>query len=433
MPESKSRKSHAPFDLKAAREAVKAFSISCGVRCCLYDDGESLLFEHKPKGADCAFCRQLTALTGAGFPCGDLNRYAAVQSQRFGGRYTYFCPAGMAFFASPIVTGGVRSGCLIGGPVLIMDVEDFLSSDSMQAGNLDPAQEGSVRGLLLRVPQAEPKRLEYLSTQLFITAVYIGDSSQELYRARQEQVQQSAIGDYVARLKGGEDTAYPMEKEFALAEAISQGDRQEAGVLLNELLGHIFFYTPDAAQARSLTMELLVVLSRAAIHGGADADQILEITHELLQEMRGLNTQAELTRWLAASLNRFTGLVLSLLDVKHRNAIQGAIDYIRANYQTRITLGEVAQRAGYSPSYFSRIFREEIGVTFKEYLNRLRIEHSKALLLAGRSSNLDVCTAVGFTDQSYFCKVFRRVTGVTPDTFRKRARRIDIQREHGLK
>ncbi|MBQ8263824.1 MAG: helix-turn-helix transcriptional regulator, partial [Oscillospiraceae bacterium] len=103
------------------------------------------------------------------------------------------------------------------------------------------------------------------------------------------------------------------------------------------------------------------------------------------------------------------------------------------NFSGKLTLEEAAAVVGYSPAYFSRIFKEEMGVTFKEALNAIRIERSKNLLLSSSASIADICSMVGFNDQSYYCKVFKRLSGVTPDRFRKRSRRIDSDKEHGRK
>ena len=148
--------------------------------------------------------------------------------------------------------------------------------------------------------------------------------------------------------------------------------------------------------------------------------------------MRALRSQEELTRWLAGSLNRYTNLVFTMLDSKHSNTMRAVTGYIKAHYAEKLTLEEAALQAGYSPSYFSRIFREELGCTFKEYLTAYRIEQSKRLLLSGEDSVSDICSVVGFSDESYFCRIFRERTGTTPDRFRKRIRRIDTEKELGL-
>ena len=72
-----------------------------------------------------------------------------------------------------------------------------------------------------------------------------------------------------------------------------------------------------------------------------------------------------------------------------------------------------------SKSYFCRIIKEELGCTFTEYVNRLRIERSKVLLRSSGISIAEVACAVGFDDQSYFTRIFKKQTGVAPGKYRE--------------
>lgn len=86
---------------------------------------------------------------------------------------------------------------------------------------------------------------------------------------------------------------------------------------------------------------------------------------------------------------------------------------------------------GYSHSHFSKVFKEEMAVSFRTYLNQVRVEKSKYFLLSGMSTISEICDLCGFDDQSYYCKVFKKIVGTTPDRFRKQMRRIDEKREYG--
>jgi YesN/AraC family two-component response regulator len=72
-----------------------------------------------------------------------------------------------------------------------------------------------------------------------------------------------------------------------------------------------------------------------------------------------------------------------------------------------------------SPAYFSRIFKEEMGENFNSYVNLIRIEAAKKLLLNEQVPLVDISSLVGFEGQSYFSKVFKKMTGMTPGRFRE--------------
>lgn len=417
------------FDLATAQEMVDSFSMSNGLGCRLLSDRGEVLYQ---QGIGTDECRFLKALPGEPPVCEGIHLKGMYQSERFGGRYIYACPSGLTYFAAPILIGGIVAGALIAGPVLMTELDDHLD-DLISTRGVPAGGVSTVRCFLADLPQVAPARLSHLSTQLFANAVYIGDSSNALLLRRDESRQQNSIGEYVQQLKTDSGTVpYPVEKEQELTAAISQGDKATAAALLNEVLGHIFFFTPDPDTIQARVAELLVLLSRAAIYGGGDTEAILDLNYRYMQKLRLLRSQEEVAQWLAKVLNRYTDLVFELMDSKHKNVIRKAVGYMKASFTQRLTLGDVADYVGYSHSHFSKVFKDEMGCGFRTYLNQLRVEKSKALLLSGTASIAEICDACGFEDQSYFCKVFKKMEGVTPDKYRKQSRRIDISREYGL-
>ena len=85
----------------------------------------------------------------------------------------------------------------------------------------------------------------------------------------------------------------------------------------------------------------------------------------------------------------------------------------------KITLEDTAEAVSLSASHLSRIFKEEMHTSFNAFLSDIRIEKSKLLLLSGDFSIAEISELVGFSDQSYFNKVFRKNTGMTPKRFRE--------------
>ncbi len=93
--------------------------------------------------------------------------------------------------------------------------------------------------------------------------------------------------------------------------------------------------------------------------------------------------------------------------------------YIDAHYTEALSLAEVAAKAGLSRFYFSRMFKEETGHSFKDYLNMKRLEAAKKLLLLPEMNISQSCYSAGFNDVSYFARIFRRYEGVSPSEFCK--------------
>ena len=83
-----------------------------------------------------------------------------------------------------------------------------------------------------------------------------------------------------------------------------------------------------------------------------------------------------------------------------------------------MTLDSLAQHVFVSSYYLSHLFRREMGVTFSDYLGKIRVEHAKGLLMEGISVE-QTSERVGYHDSNYFIRIFKKNVGVTPAKYRK--------------
>ncbi|MFD0673077.1 response regulator [Cohnella sp. GCM10027633] len=100
--------------------------------------------------------------------------------------------------------------------------------------------------------------------------------------------------------------------------------------------------------------------------------------------------------------------------------ITKAIHYIKLHYKDNISLQTVAAHVNLSFGYLSNLFKKEFGMTFVDYLNSYRVERAKELLLMTQIKSYDIAVEVGFSPEyTYFSKVFKKITGLNPNEFRK--------------
>lgn len=422
----------APFDLALAREVADSFHSLSGVHVRLYASDGALIYEQGGRDRCCDLCRNTIRPTARETQCDRVHQHGMKNAEQFGGRYIYYCPSGMTFFSSPIIVGGALAGAFVCGPVLLMDREDYLEEEMEEFGVQDQRDREELIRALEEIPQVEPRRMNDLSQQLFANAVYVSDSVRELLDLRSANQDQGMISDYIQQLKrSNAPQGYPVRQEQELLAAISKCNRGEAEALLNEVLSNLFYSYHTVEEIGGRISELVILMSRAAIYSGAEVEQVLRLNTRFVQQARILHRQADMTRWVQAVLRHFLNLIQIPPDTMHRNLIYQAMSYMQANYMRPLSLEQVAANIGYSPSYFSKVFKRETGETFRNYLNYLRIEKSKSLLLSSQAPVSEICSTVAFEDSSYFCKVFKRFVGVTPDRYRKRERRLDPVKEHG--
>ena len=100
------------------------------------------------------------------------------------------------------------------------------------------------------------------------------------------------------------------------------------------------------------------------------------------------------------------------------NIIIRAKKFLDDNYRENIDRDDVAEVAFVTPNYLSKLFRNNMGMNLREYINQLRIEESKRLLLSTNMSVSEIASYVGYYNISYFSTVFHKLVGVSPAEWR---------------
>ena len=105
------------------------------------------------------------------------------------------------------------------------------------------------------------------------------------------------------------------------------------------------------------------------------------------------------------------------------------LDYIYNNLHTKITLDKLAEVSHMSPTYISRLFHKEVGVTVSDYITRKRIEAAKNMLRYSEHTSIEITECLCFSSESHFIQVFKKHTGCTPKTYREKYFRTRKNRE----
>lgn len=101
------------------------------------------------------------------------------------------------------------------------------------------------------------------------------------------------------------------------------------------------------------------------------------------------------------------------------SVMKKAVDYINLNFRKSLSAQGMAEQVGLSKNYFSTQFKKEVGISFIEYLNRVRIYQAKRLLKDTNYMTYEIAEAVGYSNYNYFSTVFKSMTGIAPSEYRK--------------
>ena len=105
-------------------------------------------------------------------------------------------------------------------------------------------------------------------------------------------------------------------------------------------------------------------------------------------------------------------------EERSSSVVEKAKEYIANYYNKDVSLDDVSREVNISSYYFSKIFKEETGQNFIEYLTNIRIDKAKELLLDSECTMKQICTMVGYSDPNYFSRSFKKKVGVTPTEFK---------------
>ncbi len=314
-------------------------------------------------------------------------------------------------------------GAALGGPVLMNYPDEYLVDEIIKQYNIELDLKGRLLNSLKTIPVISPTKVRYLANLLYIV---VGKFMlEEIHALEQAQVrtnQQSHINESIQTIKKEIISSnYPYEKEKQLCIEVKNGNRIGATAILNELLGYIFFVSGiDIEIIKARIIELCSILSRTVIESGANLNKIFGINNKYLTDLGKTNDIEKLSCLTIEIMERFMDSIFNLnFQVKQEEAIRKSIQYISDNYMKKITLETVAKYVYLSPAHFSTIFKKTVKMAFTDYLNIVRVDQSKILLRDKNLSILNVALSVGFNNQSYYCKIFKKFTGDTPKSFRK--------------
>lgn len=379
----------------------------CGITCSVLDTVRRQFLFSCPSEQFCSSCTC--------FRCQDIHThlYGSSEAYRWNGKYIYYCPLGLVFVASSVSNDtGTMTGSIIAGPLVMGNLQDTL----MELPNRE------MSSLVASLPIFTTSKVNDLAEILAAATVSVSGlphSHAGSFVYEQEKMLNTIYSTKDLHTDDNEEYAYLIECEKKLHAMIGSRDKTSAQTLLNELLGHIYFASDfDLDTIKTRILELIVLLSRATIDAGADIHEIYLFNTNYIREIEQFHSIEELSVWLTGIMHRFINYSFDFAQVKHSDTVYKVMEYVKGNYARKITLDDIARHVFLSRSYLSSIFKEETGDSLFTYINRVRVEKSKLFLLDNTISLVDIASLCGFEDQSYFTKVFKKATGVSPKRYR---------------
>ena len=237
---------------------------------------------------------------------------------------------------------------------------------------------------------------------------------------RVQNEKQNQINVNIQRYKKSHsEIEYPYALENEILECMVSGVYTRAKELFAELLNDFsLMETGNMDGIRTKVIWFFAIVIRTVNESGGSINDSIDLDLDVMNRICDAETYEQLLEVSKSLIEMISQNSMRSVYSGNSQIISAALQYINKNFKEKISLKAIETNLHVNPSYFSTLFKNEMGITFTDYLNTLKIEYACTLLANSNMSIIDISLSAGFDDQSYFTKVFRKAKGVTPKQYR---------------
>ena len=228
-----------------------------------------------------------------------------------------------------------------------------------------------------------------------------------------------SCGEAMAEIGDEDDQEGDAEERQTLTELRRLVSRAEGiddvlprlGIYSDQVFGSCSF---AVAKGRMIALFTLFLEDLNRNHGGEKPPRQL---FDVPNEITALSSRQEWDAWSGRALRRIIEAEQLFREEQLPAVLGRAMYYIRGNFEKPLQLTDVAQFCGVSAGYLSRLFSEQLRLSFVDYLTSVRIKVAEGLLLENRLPVKEIAFAVGYQDPNYFSRIFRKQKGIAPTSY----------------
>src|SRR5665648_17211 len=379
-------------------------------------------------------CKFLDIYNAEGGIC-KRNLISSIQTaSTLGEPYIFVCSSGFIKIAIALMVKGEVLGCFMVGPLVmekltqrtIANIIRLNSNLNETAGNVPDNDNSATLSrifLLLKdmkiYSTKEVSSLANLLNNCIIANLW---DSNDYINAKIKYNEQVKVGEALQNSKkSNKSFSHQYELENQLIQSIKRSDASESKKIITEIFQSILLNSAGNIDFMKIRLiEICTVLSRAAVESGAPSDLTITKNFDYINDLNTKDTIQDLEFWSHDLVGHFLEKASENIYSGGSQIIRAIINDINEELSNKLSLSDMAKHHHINASYLSVCFKKEIGFSFTDYINIIRIKKSKDLLEKTNLRLIDVSTSCGFEDQSYFAKVFKFQEGCTPSQYRKR-------------
>ncbi|WP_274652683.1 helix-turn-helix domain-containing protein [Paenibacillus humicola] len=215
-------------------------------------------------------------------------------------------------------------------------------------------------------------------------------------------------------------TEFPEETEKRLIQAIRYAETEEIDPLIDRLFQEMASQSASYIDYQASFVRLIADLVKLLQDAGLSFHAVYGESSPPLQQLFELHTVDEIRHWFKCKLIQpLVPLFEQRRQTKFERLSQEIVRMIQTEYDTDITLETCASRLHYHPAYISRVLKNEIGMTFSEYLAHYRLNVAKSMLEQSDAKIAEIAEKLRYNNSQNFIRYFRKMVGMTPGAYRE--------------
>lgn len=223
----------------------------------------------------------------------------------------------------------------------------------------------------------------------------------------------------------GKEPGYPKEMGEGLLEAVKALDSEAAGKALSALMAELSGQEYDHNDYQMALIRLLMDLTKLLQDSGISLHHLKTGTGSLFEDLFKLYSAREIEAWFAGTIiEPGIALLEERRQAQFTSISQEVKRLIEEAFDTDLTLEKCSARINYHPQYISRVFRQETGINFADYLAQYRLEVAKRWLRETDLTITDIAEKLKYNNPANFIRYFRKMEGMTPGQYREQNRGV---------
>ncbi len=372
------------------------------------------------------FCAACIAHPRAGAFCANNAGTCAVQGFTIGDAWYFRCWLGLDSIVVPIAPKGEILGSIeAGGFFSPGESEQAQQTVLSRLASLDSA--GALKmftSSLQAMQELDFKQVKAVADFLLEATFSQGLNDASMFVMRRkisEQQQRLAVKLEELQQQRSKPFGETLSSLSDLFSALRRNNRKRVMIALDTFLGQVLLNAGnDLARAKASVLVLLSMLTRECIDTGAQWHTVMTVLDQELVELDKCADIESLCFWVESQvMAHLEKAAAGPLQSAAESASDRVLAWMRGNFSRKIVLADAAEEVGASVSTIIHRLRKETGRTFSQHLTAVRVNEAKRLLAYTDLTLGEICSLCGFSDQSYFTKVFRRSINLTPRQFRQ--------------